>query len=104
MIAATVCQWYFSGGGGEADDAGKGTSICRSMLWGIFFNAGSIAFGSFIIAVVTFIRIVFEYLCKQYEAVGNKENPVYKAVSCCIRYYLWCLDKYVKFITKNAFI
>lgn len=43
-------------------------------------------------------------MAKQYEAVGNKENPVYKAAACYIRYVLWCLDKYVKFVTKNAFI
>lgn len=27
-----------------------------------------------------------------------------KVVGCAIRCMLWCLDKYVKFITKNAFI
>merc|ERR1711957_688369 len=36
--------------------------------------------------------------------VGNKENPVYKCLKCCIRCMLWCLDKYVKFISENAYI
>jgi len=49
------------------------------------------------------IRVVFEYFAKQYEA-ANKENPIVKAVTCCIRCILYCLDKYVKFITKNSFI
>lgn len=34
----------------------------------------------------------------------NKDNPMVKVVFCCIRCILWCLDKYVKFISKNAFI
>lgn len=80
------------------------TSVWRSFKWGIFYHVGSIAFGSFFIALITFIRIIFEYIIYQYEQVGNKENPVYKAVKCYIRYILWCLDSYVKCISKNAFI
>lgn len=84
-------------------DSAHGVSICRAFKWGIWNHCGSIALGSFLIALITFIRIVFEYLAKQAEQ-ANKENPVFKAVVCYVRYILWCLDKYVKFITKNAFI
>merc|ERR1719238_2394380 len=80
------------------------TSVWRSFKWGIWWHCGSIAFGSFIIALITFIRIVFEYIIYQYEKVGNKENPVYKAFKCVARCILWCLDQCVKFITKNAYI
>jgi len=72
--------------------------------WGFWYHNGSIAFGSFVIAVVTMIRVVFEYIVKQYEAAGMKDNVIFKIVTCCIRCVLWCLDKYVKFITKNAYI
>lgn len=104
MIAATVCQWYYTGQGEEMADSAYTTSVWRSFKWGIWWHCGSIAFGSFIIALITFIRIIFEYIVYQYEQVGNKENPVYKCVKCYIRYVLWCLDKYIKFISKNAFI
>lgn len=50
------------------------------------------------------MRIIFEYLVHQFEKVGPKENCIYKAAKCYIRYVLWCLEQYVKFITKNAFI
>lgn len=33
-----------------------------------------------------------------------KDNVIFKIVTCCIRCILWCLDKYIKFITKNAYI
>jgi hypothetical protein len=97
-------MWYFSGQGSEMSDSSGEVSILVALKWGLVYHMGSIAFGSFIIAVVTFIRIVFEYLVKKYEAVGNKDNCIYKSVTCCIRCILWCLDTYVKFITKNAFI
>ena len=79
-------------------------SVYMSLRWALWYHIGSIAMGSFLIALITFIRIIFEYIVYQYEKVGNKENPVYKAVKCVIRCILWCLDKYVKFITKNAYI
>jgi len=75
-----------------------------ALRWGMFYHCGSIAFGAFLIAVITMIRVIFEYMAKKYESMGNKDGALYKAVTCCIRCVLWCLDKYVKFITKNAFI
>ena len=62
MIAATVCQWYFSGQGQEMSDSPYSTSVWRSFKWAAWYHCGSIAFGSFIIALITFIRIIFEYL------------------------------------------
>jgi hypothetical protein len=104
IIAAMTCMWYFSGQGAEMSDQAGTVSLWMAFKWGAWYHQGSIAFGSFCIALVTMIRIVFEYLAKKYESVGNKDNVVYKAVTCCMRCVLWCLDKYVKFITKNAFI
>lgn len=75
----------------------------KAIHWGTWYHCGSVSFGAFCIAVITMIRIVFEYLAAQYDKMGH-DNPLYKAVTCCIRCVLYCLDKYVKFITKNAFI
>ena len=104
MIGSLSCMWYFSGQGAEMSDQPGEVSVFMAFKWASWYHCGSIAFGSFIIALVTFIRVVFEYLNKKYEAMGNKDNAVYKAVSCCMRCVLWCLDKYVKFISKNAYI
>lgn len=78
--------------------------MIKAIGWGTYWHCGTIAFGSFCIAVITMIRVVFEYLDRQYRSMGNKDNVVYKAVSCCMRCVLYMLDQYVKFITKNAFI
>ena len=97
-------MWYFSGeGSGESDTRGT-ASLSKAFVWGAWYHCGSVSFGAFLIALITMIRVIFEYLAKKYEAMGNKDGALYKAVTCCIRCVLWCLDKYVKFITKNAFI
>jgi hypothetical protein len=104
MIAAGTCMWYFTGQGEKMSDSPYDVSFTKAFSWAMWYHCGSIAMGSFLIALITFIRVIFEYIIYQYEKVGNKENPVYKCFKCYIRYVLWCLDKYVKFITKNAFI
>lgn len=70
MIAAMTCIWYFSGEGSDMATGNKDTtSVLTAMKWGTWHHCGSIAFGSFIIAVVTMIRVVFEYIVKKTEAL-----------------------------------
>jgi choline transporter-like protein 2/4/5 len=48
IVAAAAAVWYFSF---SSDTKGKG-SICTGIKWILIYHFGSIAFGSFIIAVV----------------------------------------------------
>jgi len=102
IIASMTSMWYFHGQGGNSDSTGS-VSLLKAMKWGYFTHCGSIAFGSCIIAIVSMIRVVFEYFQRQTEA-ANPENPVVKIVGCAIRCCLYLLDKYVKVISKNAYI
>jgi len=69
------------------------------------YNLGSLAFGSFLIAVVTVIRLIFEYIDAKMKGVG--ENGVMAApVKClmkCVRCCLDCCHRFVKYINKNAY-
>lgn len=65
---------------------------------------GSVAFGSFLIAVLNTVKAFFEYLVYQYEKVQTKDNVVFKVVTCVIRCVIWCVDSYIKFMNKNAYI
>jgi choline transporter-like protein 2/4/5 len=75
-----------------------------AMKWGMFYHLGSLAWGSFLIAVTTMIKVIFEYFAKKAEMSGAANNPVAKAFLCCARCAIWCLDSCVKFISKNAYI
>jgi len=61
IIAATCAIWYFSF---KSDSGGKG-SISTAVKWIFRNHIGSIAFGSFLITVIQFIRIIFEYYRKK---------------------------------------
>jgi len=58
IVAATAAQWYFSS---NSDAAGSG-STCKSLYWTVRYHLGSLAFGSLILAIVMFIRFIFEYM------------------------------------------
>ena len=99
IISATCVIWYFSS---TSDSNGSG-SISRGVYWVFRYHLGSIAFGAFIIALVQMIRLVFEYYADQIQK-ANKDNKVVKALLCATRYLLDCLERFIKFITKNAYI
>ena len=104
VVAATTCMWYFSGQGSDSADKKGSVSMCMTFKWAICYHMGTMAFGGFLIAVMSMIKVLFEYFAKKAEAAGATTNPLVKAIICCARCAVWCLDCCVKFINKNAYI
>lgn len=100
----TTCMWYFTGEGSDAVEYRRNYSSKMALGWAFKYHAGSMAMGSFLVAVVTIIRLVFEYIIYQYEKVTPGENPVWKVVKAIVRFVSWSLDCCVKFVNKNAYI
>jgi hypothetical protein len=98
-IAATTALWYF----GSNSDESPSVSVCKGVSWAFRYHLGSLAFGSLLIAIVTMIKVLFEYFAKKYEKAAP-ENPIMKALLCYIRCMIWCLDSCVKFISENSYI
>ncbi|KAM3914666.1 choline transporter-like protein 5 isoform 4-T4 [Leptodactylus fuscus] len=67
----------------------------------IRYHTGSLAFGSLILALVQFIRIILEYLDHKLKA---SQNSFAKFLLCCLKCCFWCLEKFIKFINRNAYI
>lgn len=104
VTCCATCLWYFGGHGSDQGTGDAPQGVMMSVKWAFRYHMGSLAWGSFIIAVVTMIRVTFEYFVYQYEKVNGKDNIIFKVVSCVIRCYLKCLDCCVKFMNKNAYI
>lgn len=98
MISASCALWYFS----STSDAPGSGSLLRGFMWVFRYHLGSIAMGAFLIALVQFIRIIFEYYKAQLDKA--KENKVVKILLCLTSYLLDCLERFIKFISKNAYI
>ncbi|KAH9197150.1 hypothetical protein AeNC1_000862 [Aphanomyces euteiches] len=98
-IAGAVCKYYWSR---DKKKIGR-FPILASFLDCFRYHFGSLALGSFIIALVQFIRAVLLYVdrrTKQLQQSNLAVKVALKVVACC----LWCLEKCLKFISKNAYI
>ncbi|RHY61663.1 hypothetical protein DYB30_001469 [Aphanomyces astaci] len=100
-IAGAVAKYYWSR---DHTPAQMGRFPVLSSFKNCFrYHFGSLAFGAFIIAVVQFVRAVLMYVDRQTKQLQQSNVAVkvaLKAVACC----LWCLEKCLKFISKNAYI
>jgi hypothetical protein len=94
-----VCTWYFT----SNQDVRGNFSICRGLGWAIFFNFGSLAFGSMILAIVWILRITFEFVENALKnQTGN--NQTLKMVMNVTRCCLDCFHRFIKFLNENAYI
>ncbi|XP_053099926.1 choline transporter-like protein 5 isoform X3 [Hemicordylus capensis] len=67
----------------------------------IRYHTGSLAFGSLILAVVQVIRVILEYLDHK---LKGSQNAFARFLLCCLKCCFWCLEKFLKFINRNAYI
>lgn len=104
VIIVSTCTWYFSRKDIPDDDGIPGDSeVMKGFIWSLRYHAGSLAFGSLILAVVWVIRVVFEYVGNAVERASG-ENMATKCLIGCLRCCLDCFDRFVRFLNQNAFI
>jgi len=65
------------------------------------FHLGTIAFGSLIIAIIRFVRAILDYIESKLKMYNN---DLTRCLLWCCKCCLWCLEKFMKFINRNAYI
>lgn len=98
-MGASACIWYFEV---NTDSKGRNT-LGKASKWLFRYHLGSIAFGSFVIAVCQMIRLIFEYYRRKMGSL-SKEIKWVKVLLCMTGWILWLLEHCVKYMTKNAYI
>jgi hypothetical protein len=99
VIIVATSTWYFSHG----TEVEGSASVTKGFKWIFRYHFGSLALGSLIIAIVQVIRFCFEYLRNRLQN-ANPGNAALQCFLCTISYCLACLNRFIKFITKNAYI
>lgn len=62
---------------------------------------GTLAFGALIITICRVIRIFIEYLSAKAKQANNEVvKNFFRCFSCCF----WILEKFLKYMNKNAYI
>jgi len=100
IVAGAVAYWFYTPNNEKGTNAPlKSLRVSNWNVWR--YHTGSLAFGSFIIALVQFIRYLMKYLEKQAQQQKNKVMViVLKTVQCC----LYCFERFIKFLNRNAYI
>ncbi|XP_056315460.1 choline transporter-like protein 2 isoform X1 [Danio aesculapii] len=75
--------------------------IFNSLGRALRYHTGTLAFGSLILAIVQVIRVLLEYLDQKLKGAQNKFA---KFLLSCLKCCFWCLEKFIKFINRNAYI
>merc|ERR1711871_427076 len=118
-VGGAVSHWYFAPGkseGGnedvlgekEVDSAKHGHShpCCCAFWTSLRFHMGSAAFGACIIATMNLIRIVFEYIDHKIKVASPdlQKRCWFRMISCVLRCCLCCLEKCIRFLSKQSYI
>jgi hypothetical protein len=100
VMAGASVLWYFSPKEEKASCCNNG--MVKSSLWNLVrYHLGSVAFGSLIIAIIQMIRFVLAYIEKKTaKSTSTWVRWLLRCLQCC----MWCFEKCMKFINKNAYI
>jgi len=98
VLAGAFASYYW------AFDKSKDVPTCpllSSIGRTLRYHIGTIAFGSFIIAVIQLARIAMEYIDQKCK---DQQTPITAFIIKCLKCCLWCFEKCMKFLNKNAYI
>jgi len=97
ILASTFATWYWTFNKNDVPFFTLTTATGRTLR----YHIGTLAFGSLIIAICRMIRVLLEYLDQKLKMY---DNPFTKAILCCMKCFFWCLENFLKFINRNAYI
>uniref|UniRef100_A0A671KMK0 Choline transporter-like protein n=1 Tax=Sinocyclocheilus anshuiensis TaxID=1608454 RepID=A0A671KMK0_9TELE len=75
--------------------------LIQSFMRALRYHVGSLAFGALILTLVQIVRIILEYLDHKFK---EAQNPCTRFIMCCLKCCFYCLEKFIKFINRNAYI
>ncbi|XP_046969238.1 choline transporter-like 2 isoform X3 [Vanessa cardui] len=97
MLASTFSTWYWTFHKRDLPFFTLTSGIYRTFR----YHLGTVAFGALIIAIVRVIRVILEYIDHK---VKKFDNPFTRCIMCCCKCFFWCLENFLKFVNKNAYI
>lgn len=99
VIIYSAVTWYFAS---NKDDIGS--PITYGFVYGVSYHIGSIAFGSLVLALVWSLQAFLAYLQQQKEQLKGGDNACVNAVFCIVQCLVECFERFIKFLSKHAFI
>lgn len=98
VIASVIAQFYWL-----KREARSFFPTWKATVQGFRYYIGSLALGSFILALVQFIRWIIEY-CERKVKKWGENNAFIRWFCCCIKCCLRCLQCMIQYINRQAYI
>uniref|UniRef100_A0A0C9QBN5 Choline transporter-like protein n=1 Tax=Fopius arisanus TaxID=64838 RepID=A0A0C9QBN5_9HYME len=100
-LAATFATWYWTMNKNDVPFFTVTVSLWRT----IRYHLGTVAFGSFLITICRFLRLLLEYIHRQASAqggdlLGGCAKFIHRFLQC----FLALLERFLKFMNGNAYI
>lgn len=104
VVASTCSIWYFAGIKHETQS--RSYPIILSFYRLIVYHLGSVCFGSLVIAVVQIIKLIISIFYSQVKTYYNgvEEASLQKLCIKCCRCFLDCFERFVRYISDQAYI
>jgi choline transporter-like protein 2/4/5 len=101
VLAFCGTFWYFSNPGD--DKMPPPGAVIISWCKVIRFHYGTVVFGAFLVALIQIMRVILLIIEKKLSAAAQKNDAV-KGIFACLHCYLACLERAMKYISKNSYI
>uniref|UniRef100_A0A667WPU9 Choline transporter-like protein n=1 Tax=Myripristis murdjan TaxID=586833 RepID=A0A667WPU9_9TELE len=75
--------------------------VSAGFMRSLRYHVGSLAFGALILTLVQVVRILLEYIDHK---TRSAQNACARFLMCCLKCCFWCLEKFIKFLNRNAYI
>lgn len=92
-IAVLACDWYFN----RFDN--WDFSLFTAYGWGFWYHLGSLALGSFFVALLWLVQLILSYFYEKAKTTGQ-DSSFYKIALC----FTTCFEKFLKYVNRNAYI
>merc|ERR1712048_1077390 len=99
-MAGAFCRWYWSRGDERMRES---FPICRSYGRVMQYHFGSMAVGSFILALVRLVRYLLMYLERKIRN-SQQNNGCIKSMFKVVHCMLFCFDRCLKYLARQAYI
>jgi len=97
IIAMSISKWYFT----RHKDRIGSVTFFASLCVATYHHTGTAAIGSLLVAIVKILQVI---LAKIQRTANGMDNKVGQALLTCCQCLLWCYEKFIKFMNKNAYI
>ena len=103
-IAGAISKWYFTPENLETHEKKiSAVLLSHSVFRTLRFHSGTAALGSFIVAVVIFVKFVLIYMVNQMQAQAP-ENKMIQLLGKCLKLLIMCVEKFIRFMGHLAYI